>query len=136
MDARGVEDVPFQVFGWFIVSDRLKTLIEDAKLTGIDFYAVKTESRSDIRLPRYWYAHFVQVAGAIDFDKSFYSRGEVKGNPILIMVKFAFKQSAIEEYDFFRAAEYPVVPFCSSRFRALFVENKATGLGFTPVPVS
>lgn len=136
MDAVGVEDVPYQAFGWFLVSDRLRRLIEESELTGVNFYPVNTESQSAIRLPRFWYAHLVQLNEAIDFDSSFYSRSEVMGKPILIMVKFAFKRSAIDGYDFFRAADYPVVPFCSSRFHDLVLENKCTGMGFTPVRVS
>lgn len=136
MEGEGVEDIPFQMPGWIFMSDRLKKLVEDDGLKGIAFYPVDTVSELSMPIPTYWYGHFQHLEGAIDFANSFYRDGEIKGKPFLIMVKFAFKGSAIDGHDFFRPAEYPAAAFCSSRFRDLFLKNNCTGMGFTPVRVS
>lgn len=135
-EGEGVEDIPYQVMGWFLVSDKLKTIIEESRMTGIRFYPIQVASKLSFSLPRYWYGHLKLLDGAIDFERSVYSRKDIQGDEFLIMVKYALKRSAIEGWDFFRTAEATAAGFCSGRFRDLVLGNNCAGVAFRPVPVS
>lgn len=130
------EDIPFQVFGFYLFSDHLKTLIEKAALTGVAFYPVQTQSKAGIRLPRYWYGHLSHVAGTIDMERSTYIDKVVMDKRAFFVFKHVLHPQAIAGWDFFRPAECSSTALCSARFRELFLNNKCSGIGFQTVPVS
>jgi len=129
LEGDGVEDVPYQVHGWFLVSERLKALVEGAELTGITFYPIRTESRLTVPAPRYWYGHLAIVDDAIDLNRSIYGPSEVLGK---IFGRIFLKPEVAKDWDFLRTAESKASIFCSNRFRHLFLSNNCTGLGFIP----
>lgn len=135
-----VEDVPFTALMWPLFSERLKTLIEDADLTGVVFYPVRVVSELAVEVPRYWYAHIRCVPDTIDMERSMYKYVDLPSAPVeknpLMMIKFALKLGGMSPGDLFRPKESSSSAFCSGRFRHIFVENGCTGLGFDPIPVS
>jgi hypothetical protein len=136
MEADKIEDVPYQVDGWLLFSERLKKAVEAKELKGATFLPIEAIWDRKEPCPRYWYTHLVEIVNAIDFDRSTYTylgRDDPENPPLLLMVKFVLKESVIAGWDLFRVAESRHAEFCSGRFRDLFTEGGFTGLGFHPI---
>lgn len=133
------EDVPFFV-AYPLVSDRLRRAIEAANLTGVEFFPVRVDSRLPVPVPTYWYAHFVIVENAIDFEESMWKPMKLPlgqdGRQPFMMIKYVLNASAIRGLDFLRCRGQRSGIFSSIRFRDLIVEGGFTGLGFTPTPTT
>ncbi len=134
----GVEDIPFGVGGWLLFSDKLKCIVEEARLTGMTFYPVRILTEGIGPVLPYWYAHIAHVHGAIDMGKSLYTYPKVKGvkpDP-LNMVKPVLLGEKIVDVDVFRVAETLPPVFCSERFPEAFSKGRCSGIGFHKTPVT
>lgn len=116
--------------GWFLVSTKLKVLLETVN-TEIQFFPVKVvEKQSGEELLGYYIANITRVVDALCLEKSTYFTTELEDlGPIHTVIKYGILAEKTEDSDVFKLANQQQVPiFVSERFARLITEHAITGI--------
>ena len=123
--------------GWFLVSNRLKILLE-AINTDIQFLKVKIKERNDEEVfYEYYIANIIKVVDALCLDKSKYFTTEIEGiGTIYTVSKYGIYADKTEGADVFKLSKCSPVPiFVSEIFKESIEKEGVTGISFTEIKV-
>jgi len=123
--------------GWFLVSDKLKKLLELVD-TDIQFFKtnVKEKDSEDVA-NEYYIANIVKVVDALCLDKSQYFETEIEGMGIIYTVsKYGIYAEKTEGADVFKLANRQQIPiFVSEKFKNLMEAENITGISLQEINV-
>ena len=122
--------------GWFLISSKLKELLELIN-TDIQFFATKIKKNSGDVVTGYYVANVIKVVDALCLDKSQYFETEIEGLGILYTVsKYGIYAEKTEGADVFKLANRQQIPiFVSERFKSLIEEENITGISLIEINV-
>lgn len=123
--------------GWFLISNKLKKLLELVN-TDIQFFATKVKERNnEDDINEYYVANIVKVVDALCLDKSQYFETEIEGIGIIYTVsKYGVYAKKTEGADVFKLANRQQIPiFVSERFKDLIESEDITGISLVEINV-
>ncbi|MFB1052074.1 imm11 family protein [Paraliobacillus sp. JSM ZJ581] len=118
--------------GWFVVSRRLKTIMETLN-TKIEYFPVDiVELKSGDSLEGYYIANILKVVGALCLEESDYHEIQTKRvGTIYNVLKYAIYESEVENSDIFKLGTRQEIPiFVSEIFKKEIDINELTGMEF------
>ena len=123
--------------GWFLVSNRLKTLLESVN-TDIQFLKVgikETNNGEDFK--QYYIANIIKVVDALCLDKSEYFETEIQGiGTIYTVSKYGIYADKTDSADVFKLSNRQEIPiFVSEKFKDLIQKVNITGISLTEISV-
>lgn len=123
--------------GWFLVSNRLKTLLESVN-TDIQFLKVgikETNNGEDFK--QYYIANIIKVVDALCLDKSEYFETEIEGIGTMYTVsKYGIYADKTDSADVFKLSNRQEIPiFVSEKFKDLIQKVNITGISLTEISV-
>ncbi|EIT86171.1 hypothetical protein A374_06216 [Fictibacillus macauensis ZFHKF-1] len=107
--------------GWFVVSSRLKTIMETLH-TKIEYFPVDVvEIQSGERVEGYYIANILKVVHALCLEESDYHEMQTKSAGTIYNVrKYAIYESKVENSDIFKLGDRQEIPiFVSERFKTV-----------------
>lgn len=123
--------------GWFLVSEKLKTLLESVN-TEIQFLKVSVRENKNVNLKKdYYFANVLRVVDALCLEKSKYFETEIAGiGTIYTVSKYGIYSDKTENSDVFKLANRQQVPlFVSEKFKSLIDEYNITGISLVEIAV-
>ena len=123
--------------GWFLVSDKLKRVLESVN-SDIQFLKVTVEEYKNTNLVKeYYFANVLRVVDALCLKKSKYFETEIPGiGTIYTVSKYGIYSNKVENSDVFKLANRQQVPlFVSEKFKKLIEEKQMTGIKLTEIDV-
>lgn len=124
--------------GWFVVSAKLKALLEKVN-TEIQFFEVKvTDKNGCICGKKCYIANIIKVVDALCLEKSVYFSTDIEGlGTIYTVSKYGIYENKTECADVFKLAQRQEIPvFASDKFKQLIENESITGIKFTEICVS
>lgn len=124
--------------GWFVVSDRLKSILERVN-TSIQFIDVNVYDVNNNKIDRkYYIANILKIVDALCLEKSRYFETDVKGiGKIYIISKYGIYEKKTEDADVFKLNNHQQVPiFVSEKFKDITEKEKITGISFMEIAVA
>ncbi|RIJ66294.1 MULTISPECIES: imm11 family protein [unclassified Rummeliibacillus] len=118
--------------GWFVVSRRLKTIMENLN-TKIEYFPVDIiELKSGDSLEEYYIANILKVVDALCLEESDYHEIQTKSvGTIYNIRKYAIYENKVENSDVFKLGTRQEIPiFVSEIFKREIENNELTGLEF------
>lgn len=121
--------------GWLIISERLKLILENNKITGIQYLPIMIKNKlSSKKLNNYYVANICNLVDALDLEKSVYSILELDENEKIFSYKVhALMEEKLKGLDIFKLKEDNVPKFVSKKIVNLIKENDITGFDFNEV---
>lgn len=121
--------------GWFLVSNRLKILLESVS-TDIQFLKVgikETNTGGDFK--QYYIANIIKVVDALCLDKSQYFETEIEGiGTIYTVSKYGIYADKTGGADVFKLSNRQEIPiFVSEKFKNLIEKENITGISLTEI---
>ena len=123
--------------GWFLVSDRLKILLE-AVNTDIQFLKVRIkEKNNEEASDQYYIANIIKVVNALCLDKSQYFVTEIEGTGTIYTVsKYGIYADKTDGADVFKLSDRQQIPiFVSEKFKNLIERENITGISLAEIGV-
>lgn len=123
--------------GWFLVSDKLKRVLEFVN-SDIQFLKVTVEEYKNTNLVKeYYFANVLRVVDALCLKKSKYFETEIPGiGTVYTVSKYGIYSKKVENSDVFKLANRQQVPlFVSEKFKKLIEEKQITGIKLTEIDV-
>lgn len=123
--------------GWFVVSEKLREILELMN-TEIQFLPIKIfEKESKIELPNYYIANILRVVDALCLEKSDYFESNVKKiGKVYTVAKYGIFAEKTEKSDVFKLANHQVIPiFVSEHFKNVIEERGITGIALSEIRV-
>jgi hypothetical protein len=120
--------------GWFLVSSKLKNLLQELANNEIQFLPVTVvNSENNGLLEGYSVANVLSVLDVLNFDFSDYSVIELDDEKVYSIKKYAINQNNVTEFHIFKieGAEIPI--FVSEVFKDMVSKNRFTGCDFLEV---
>ncbi len=154
MERTRQRDILGTPMGWPLVSDRFKTIMEEAAITGVTFHPLKVTHESGEELPKYWFMNVLGIANALDRSQHPTYRTYLwrREEEVERTAEFTIRQEVVGDRDLFRALEdakgvpnpnrwlgpdlpkpevhIPYEIFVSARYRDLCIKHKCTGIEF------
>ena len=123
--------------GWFLVSDKLKALLEFIN-TNIQFLPVRIIEKDDKVVKQYHIANIIKVVDALCLEKSQYFTTEIEGRGTIYTVsKYGVYAEKTEGADVFKLSNRQQIPiFVSEKFKKLIEENSITGISLIEIGVA
>ena len=123
--------------GLFVISSRLKEILELVQPGGIQYLPIVVKSVVGNRERRdYVIANIINVIEALDFENSIYNEWVVDDtHKILAFELHALKRNAIEHSNVFRLKEDILPIFLSEKTMQLICEKNITGCDFSEIRV-
>lgn len=122
---------------WFVISERLKTLIEGLPDYRIQFIPVDLiDSSGKTVTDKYFVCNILDVIDAIDLENSVYNVFSAKGETVYSFVKYALKAEMIKDKHIFRIKSCTIPIFVSEYFKRFVKKNNLTGFDFLEVKVT
>lgn len=121
---------------YWLISDRLKVIFEQADPSAFAFYQCKTAYQDGTEAPVYWMCDVIKILDAVDEEKSnidVHREGDTKIYKIHSGVKLKFKKNVIEGAHVFRLKYSYASVLCDSVLRNACKENRIQGLSFIDV---
>jgi hypothetical protein len=121
---------------WLLVSNKVKTALEDIRIQGIQFLPIHVVHQSGIEIPKYSILNIISMVEGLDYERSKWST-VVKWNveyPQLDILEIVINCKAVDRLDIFRITESKTQIFVSKRFKQC-LENNQSSLGFKFIPV-
>lgn len=121
--------------GWFIVSLKLKTILEE--LEGcIQFLPIKLVNREKGKeIQNYYVANIYSLIEALDLENSKYSEFNLREEKILSIKLYALKRTKIENKHIFKLKESYMPKFVSEQVKLTMEQYGITGCDFLQVKV-
>lgn len=123
--------------GWFLVSDKLKGVLESLN-TSIQFLAVRIiEREKNEVISRYYVANIIMVVDALCLEKSQYFTTEIEGiGTIYTVSKYGIYAEKTNGADVFKLSNRQQIPiFVSEKFKEMIEKNNITGISLTEIAV-
>lgn len=123
--------------GWFVVSEKLREILELMN-TEIQFLPIKIfEKASKIELPNYYIANILRVVDALCLEKSEYFESYIiEIGKIYTVAKYGIFAEKTEKSDVFKLADHQVLPiFVSHNFKKMTEEQGITGIVLSEIRV-
>ncbi|MGX7420044.1 imm11 family protein [Carnobacterium gallinarum] len=122
--------------GWFVVSLKLKKLLESLN-TDIQFLPVEIIEKDGKQKLPYYIGNIIRVVDALCLEESDYFSTEISTiGTIYTVSKFAVYEKKIQKSDVFKLANRQEVPvFVSENFKNLIEKNNITGITLTEIKV-
>lgn len=123
--------------GWFIISSKLKKLVEILN-SEIQFIPVKIIEKSEQKeLKGYYIANIIRVVNALCLEESEYFETEIPGiGAIYTVSKYAIFENRINNSDVFKLSNRQEIPiFVSEKFKKLMENNIMTGMSLREIRV-
>jgi len=122
--------------GWFVISEKLKKLLEKMN-TEIQFFPVKVVEKQGAEIQKYYVANILKVVDALCLDKSEYFETEISGlGTIYTVSKFAVYEEKVKTADVFKLANKQEIPiFVSERFKEMLEINDILGVSLKEIRV-
>ncbi len=123
--------------GWFVVSEKLKIILENLK-TDIQYIKVNiVEKNTNESLNDYYIANILTTVDALCLDKSTYYATEIDDfATVNFITKYAIHKEKTENYDVFKLKDFNVVPiFVSEKFANEIIKNEITGISLKEILV-
>ena len=124
--------------GWFLVSKKLKTLLESVN-TDIQFFEVNIKEKNNKAVSQIYYiANIVKTVDALCLDKSLYFETKIEGmGTIYTISKYGIYEDKTENADVFKLSNRQEIPvFVSEKFKNLIEKEQITGISLTEINVS
>lgn len=124
--------------GWFLVSDKLKALLESIN-TSIQFLAVGVREKDDDKvINQYYVANIIKVVDALCLEKSQYFTTEIEGmGTIYTVSKYEIYAEKTDGADVFKLSNRQQIPiFVSEKFKELIEKNSITGISLMEIGVA
>lgn len=124
--------------GWFLVSNRLKKLLESVN-TDIQFLEVKIkEINNEEGFKKYYIANIIKVVDALCLDKSQYFETEIEGiGTIYTVSKYGIYADKTDGADVFKLSNRQQIPiFVSETFKDLIERENVTGISLVEISVA
>jgi len=115
--------------GWFVVSDKLKQMMESLN-TEIQYLPVEVWEKNGGQSYQYYIANILKVVEALCLEKSdYFTTNTKKLGPIHTVSKFAIYEDKVGDVDVFKLANRQEIPiFVSERFKERMEEENITGI--------
>ncbi len=122
--------------GWFVVSLKLKKLLESLS-TEIQFLPIEIVEKSGTEKMTYYIANIIRLVDALCLKESEYFSTELSTlGTIYTVSKFAIYEKKVEESDVFKLSNRQEIPiFVSEKFKNLIENNDITGITLTEIRV-
>lgn len=123
--------------GWFVVSRKLKTIMETLS-TNIEYFPVDIiELKSGDSLEGYYIANILTVVDALCLEESDYHKIQTKSVGTIYNVrKYAIYENKVEYSDIFKLGNRQEIPiFVSEIFKKEIENNELTGMEFYEIKV-
>lgn len=123
--------------GWFVVSDRLKKILENMN-TEIQFLPIRIiEKSSNKKLSGYYIANIIRVVDALCLDKSEYFQTEIPGmGTIYTVSKYGIFSDKTDDSDVFKLSNRQEIPiFVSEKFKKAIECENITGICLREISV-
>lgn len=122
--------------GWFVVSEKLKELLEIMN-TEIQFLPVEIIERGSSEKHTYFIANILRLVDALCLENSEYFETEIPSlGTIYTVSKFAIFENRTQNSDIFKLTNRQEVPiFVSKDFENVIVNNNITGISLTEIRV-
>lgn len=124
--------------GWFLVSKRLKQLLDSVN-TDIQFLEVKIKERNNEKVfNEYYIANIIKVVDALCLDKSQYFATEIEGiGTIYTVSKYGIYADKTDGADVFKLLNKQQIPiFVSETFKDLIERENITGISLVEISVA
>lgn len=124
--------------GWFVVSSKLKELLESIN-TEIQFFMVKIKEKNrDEVINEYYIANIIKVVDALCLEKSRYFETEIEGmGTIYTVSKYGIYADKTDEADVFKLSNWQQIPiFVSEKFKDLIERENITGISLAEISVT
>lgn len=122
---------------WFIVSERLKSLLQkiksDIQFIDVSIYDIKGANTEK----KYYIANIIKVVDALCLDKSDYFETYIEGKGTIYSVsKYGIYENKTEGADIFKLDNWQQIPiFVSEIFKNTIEKNGCTGMSFLEIAV-
>lgn len=121
---------------WFIVTGKLKNVIESVVKSNVQYLPIRAKSKSGLDALDVYLVNICNVVDALDLENSTYDLYEIDENEKMISVlKFALKASVIKDVDLFRLKDYFPPIFISERLKEAMQKSGITGCDYLEVKV-
>ncbi|MBD5463929.1 MAG: hypothetical protein HDR24_12905 [Lachnospiraceae bacterium] len=123
--------------GWFVVSNKLKTILKTMN-TSIQFLPVRIiEKGSNELLEGYCIANIIRVVDALCLERSDYFETEISGIGIIYTIsRYAVYAEKTEDSDIFKLSNRQEIPiFASERFKERVKEENIIGICMREIEV-
>lgn len=122
---------------WFVISERLKALIEGLPDYRIQFIPVDLiDSFGNIMTNKYYVCNILDVIDAIDLENSVYNVFSTMGETVYSFVKYALKAEMTKDKHIFRIKSCTIPIFVSEYFKQIIENNSMTGFDFLEVKLT
>ena len=121
--------------GWFLVSNKLKTILDTVE-TDIQFLQVNIkEKNSEKKKKKYYIANVIKTVDALCLKKSKYFKTEIEDiGTIYTVSKYGIYADRTEHADVFKLSNGQEIPiFVSEKFKKLIEQEKITGISLTEI---
>lgn len=123
--------------GWFIVSQRLKDMMDTLKIDKIQYLAVNiVDTEGSIASDKYYIANVFEIVDAIDLDNSDYSVIDLDGEKVYSIRKYAIIENTVKQFHLFKILGDEIPLFVSEKFKELVETYEITGCDFLEITVS
>ncbi|MGD6849147.1 imm11 family protein [Rossellomorea aquimaris] len=123
-------------FGWLIFSRKLKNLLNEIGVVGMQFLPVNVVNKLDSDEKWDYFAVNVHnVVDALHLDGSDYSVLNVGDEKIYTIRKYALRRESIKNQHIFRSLGYEIPIFTSEKVKSIIDNNFITGCDFLEVKV-
>lgn len=123
--------------GWFVVSGKLKELLESVN-TDIQFLKVNIIEKNTAETNKeYYIANIIKVVDALCLEKSRYFTTEIEGiGTIYTVSKYGIYAGKTEGADVFKLSNWQQIPiFVSEKFKNLMEREGITGISLAEISV-
>jgi hypothetical protein len=122
--------------GWFIVSGKLKGILESLN-TEIQFFPIVVSAKQGGAKMDYYIANITKLVDALCLEKSDYFVTEIEElGTIYTVSKYAIYESKVQQADIFKLSNRQEIPiFVSEHFKEKIEENNITGIQLNEIGV-
>ena len=120
---------------WFIVTEKLKNILEKHNIGNVKFYKIDVEDKNNIIDTDLYVVNICTVVDALNLEYSKWSIYKTKENEMLSVEKYAINESKVEGYDLFKLENDRMPIFISERLVKAMKKAKITWCDYGYVTV-
>ncbi|MFC4323285.1 imm11 family protein [Litchfieldia salsa] len=120
--------------GWFLVSDKLKSLLIEIDKSQIQYLPIRVVNSKDNSIIKgYSVANILSLLDVLNLEHSDYSVIEVDDEKVYSIRKYAINKSAVSDYHIFKVKGYEIPMFVSEICKDAVLKQGITGCDFLGV---
>ncbi|MGE7666857.1 imm11 family protein [Ureibacillus composti] len=121
--------------GWFIVSERLKNILQQLD-DNIQYFPIKIVNKLDkTQFSEYYVANILNVVSALNLEKSKYDLIEAEDIKIYSVSKYALNSNALNNLNIIKLKGDELPVFVSEILKEYICENNLTGCDFLEIKI-